>query len=251
MNPGELIYFSMIGFILLMAMVIIWFVFRKKKRLAMTLIGVLMVGYISYYFYFPTLKVNTHEKRYAQMTAYLSENYPEKDYEVSPKNYEEGSYIGEFQVNEVGSRVIGVYFQVDKEGQVTEKGTWSKFGYPSSQQELWRDLVFEHYEGLDTNIPEIIKKDEWFEGELAVFGLTIDGESAIALFNYFREASGLIELKKAEHEGVVTAEAEDYVFVYVDEDYEEEHVKVILASGEELELDVAGEKERLIVQALD
>lgn len=250
MNPGELIYFSMIGFVLLITMVIIWFVFRKKKRFAMTVIGVLMVGYIGYYFYFPTLKINTHEKGYAQMTAYLSENYPGKDYEISPKHYEEGNHVGEFYVNEVGSE-MGATFQVDKEGEVTEKGTWSNLGYPPSQQELWRDLVFYEYEGLETDIPEIIKKDEWFEGELAAFGLINNGDPAIALFHYSREAYGLIEFKKAEDDGVVTVETEEYIFVYVNEDYGEDLVTVILSSGEELVLDVAGEKGRLIVRLVE
>ncbi len=78
---------------------------------------------------------------------------------------------------------MGMTLHVGKEGQVTQVGTWSKNEYPT-HQELWREIEFIY--GKSKEISKITKQDEWKDGELTAFALTItiDDIPAIAIFNY-------------------------------------------------------------------
>ena len=141
MRPGELIIFLLVGAALLVVILISWIIFRKRKKWAIVLSAVLVVGYVGYYLYFPTLKVNTHAKRYEQVIHYLAENYPNQEFTVTPEHFEEGYWVGRFEVNDLNTPTIGVTLRVDKKGQVTQIGHWSNRGFPS-QEELWQELEF-------------------------------------------------------------------------------------------------------------
>ena len=67
MNPSENIYFFLIGVTVLAVIILSWFIFRKRKKWAIALTSVLVIGYAGYYVYYPTLKVNTHAERYEQV----------------------------------------------------------------------------------------------------------------------------------------------------------------------------------------
>jgi hypothetical protein len=219
----------------------VWLIFRKRKKWAIALTSVLVIGYIGYYVYYPSLKVNTHAERYEQVIDYLAKNYPNKQFNIFPKHYEEGYRVGEFTVNDVESPTIGVTLHVGEEGQVTQISTWSKNEYPT-QQELWREIEFIYGETytLDKEIAKITKQDEWIDGELTAFALTIDNMPAIAIFNYSREGYGLLELQQGEREGFISIE--------IDESYQGEMVTIHLKNGEEYSLNVDKNKGRLIVE---
>ena len=249
MSPGEYIYFYLIGITVLAVIIFIWLIFRKRKKWAIALTSVLVIGYAGYYVYYPTLKVNTHAERYEQVIDYLAENYPDKEYNILPKHYEEGYTVGKFDVNDVETPSMGVTFRVDEEGQVTQTGTWSKREYPK-QQELWREIEFTYGETytLDKEVVEVTKQDEWIDGELTAFALTIDNMPTIALFNYSRGGYGLLELRQGEREGFVSIEEDGYVFIYVDEQYQGEMVTLHLKNGEQYTLNIHQNKGRLIVE---
>ena len=194
MNPGELIYFFLIGVALVVAISILWFIFRKRIKVASTVTFILVIGYVGYILYYPTLKINTHTERYEKITEYLAENYPNKKFTISPEYYEEGYTVGDFQVNDIETPTIGVTLRVSKEEQVTQVGTWSNIEYPT-QQELWRVIEFTYGETytLGRKSTNITKKDDWMDGELTAFALTIDDMPAIAFFNYSKEGYGLLE----------------------------------------------------------
>ncbi|WP_438311708.1 hypothetical protein [Sporosarcina sp. FA9] len=214
MNPGELISFFNIGFAGVIAIIILWFIFRKRRKLVIALTSMLVLGYIGYFLYYPTLKINTHTKGYGIVIEYLDMNYPDKEFTISPQHYEAGYTVGDFQVNDIETPTIGVTLRVDKEKKVMQIGTWSNLEYPT-QQELWREIesIYGEANTLDKDIAEISKKDEWFDGELTAFALTIDDLPAIALFNYSKAGYSLLELREEDFEDYVIIEKEGYVFI--------------------------------------
>lgn len=96
MSPGELIYFLAIGFVVIAASIVLWFIFRKRKKLAIMLASILVIGYIGYLLYYPTLKTNTHTEAYETVGEYLGKSYPDKEFTITPKHYEEGFTVGDF-----------------------------------------------------------------------------------------------------------------------------------------------------------
>ncbi|QOR64874.1 tripartite tricarboxylate transporter TctB family protein [Cytobacillus suaedae] len=249
MSPSEIIYFFLIGAIVIVVIMFVWLLFRKRKKWAIALTSAVVMGYLGYYVYYPTLKVNTHEDRYERLVAYLGEYYPDREFTILPEHYEDGYTVGQFEVNNIKNPTMGVTLRVDKEGKVTQIGTWSNQEYPT-QHELWQEIEFLYGETytLNKEISEIIKRDEWIEGELTAFALTIDEIPTIALFNYSSEGYSLLELQKGDREGFVSIEEDGYVFVYIDERYQGETVTVHLKNGEEFTLNVYQNKGRLIVE---
>lgn len=249
MSPSEIIYFFLIAIIILAAIMIVWLIFRKRKKWAITLTSMFVIGYFAYYIYSPTLKENSHKERYEQVIDYLAKNYPNKHFNIEPKYYEEGYRIGEFQVNDVKTPTMGVTFRVGEEGQVTQVSNWSKNEYPT-QQELWREIEFIYGETytLDKEISKITKQDEWIDGELTAFALTIDDMPAIAIFTYSSAGYGLLEFQQGEREGFISIEIDGYVFLYIDESYQGAKVTIHLKNGEEFSLNVDKNKGRLIVK---
>ena len=249
MSPSENIYFFLIGVPVVAAIMFIWLIFRKRKKVAIVFTSMMVIGFVSYYAYYPTLKVNKHAKLYEQVILYLTEKYPDKMFAISPEQYELGYTVGDFNVNDIETPKIGVTLRVDKEGQVVQTGWWSNSNHPT-QQELWREIEF-NYDGpytLDKGIADITKEDEWIEDELTAFALTINSMPAIALFNYTKGGYGLLELQQEEHEGFVVIENSGYVFIYVDERYQGETVTVNLEDGREYILNVNRQKGQLIVE---
>lgn len=249
MNPGEVIYFFAIGFVVVMVSVVLWLIFRKRKRLAITLSSILVIGYIGYFLYYPTLKTNSHAEAYKTVSEYLEKSYPDKEFSITPKQYEVGHVVGDFQVHDIEKPKFGVVLRVGKDNQVTQIGSWSDGEYPT-QQELWQELEFTYGEAytLDKESIDIIKQDEWIAGQLTAFALTINDLPAIALFNYSKEGYGLLELREGERENFVVFEKEGYIFFYADEQYQGKTVSVNLENGKEFIVNVDQQKGRLIVE---
>lgn len=248
MSPGELIYFSTIGFVVIVVNIVLWFIFRKRKNVAITLTTILGLGFIGYVLYFPAMKTNKHSEAYEIVSDYLDENYPNRVFTVVPEHYEAGYTVGEFNVNALETPTIGVTLRVDKD-EVTEIGTWLNLEYPT-QEDLWREIEFTYAEtySLDKQRIDIIKKDEWIDGELTAFALTIDELPAIALFNYSKAGYSLLELREGEHEGYVIIEKEGYVFIYVDERYQGKTVSTNLVNRQEFTFNVEQRKGQLIIE---
>ncbi|MDV6377881.1 hypothetical protein ORD22_06345 [Sporosarcina sp. GW1-11] len=243
MNPGEAIYFFLLAVAVVVVILLLWLICRKRKKLAIVLTSLLVISYIGYYLYYPTLKINTHAERYGQLIDYLVENYPDKKLTISPEHYENGHSVGQFDVNDVETPTIGVTFDVSKEGQVKQIGTWSTDEYPT-QQELWREvksIVGDPYT-LEAGIADITKEDEWIDA------LTIDHQPAIALFSYSKEGYSLLKLQQGERGKFVVLEERNHLFVYVDERYKGETVTGKLDSGKAFTWDISERKGQLLVE---
>ena len=251
MSPAENIYFILIAIVMLIVTLVVWLIFRKRKKWAISLTTLFVIGYVGFYLYYPTLKVNIHAERYEQVTAYLANNYPNKKFYIEPEHYEEGYNVGEFRVNDVKSPTIGVNLRVGRDGQVMQLSTWSKNEIPT-QEDLWK--VIPSFHGgtytLDKKIANITKTDEWIDGELTVFALTIDDLPAIAIFNYSSGGYSLLDLQQGKEAGFISIEIDGYVCTYIDEGYAGEKVTLKLKNGEEYTLDVDGNKGRLIVEPI-
>ena len=253
MRPGELIIFLLAGAALLAVILISWVIFRKRKKWAIVLTAVLVVGYTGFYLYFPTLKVNMHAKRYEQVIQYLAENYPNQEFTIIPEHFEEGYRVGQFRVNDRKTPMVGVTLRVDKKGQVTQGGTWggvwTNREYPS-QRELWQELEYTFRDDytLDMEIAEVTKQDEWIDGSLTVFALTIDNMPTIAIFTYSSGGYGLLDIQQGAHEGFVFIEHDGNVFIYIDERYQEETITIHLENREDYTLKTEQNKGRLIVE---
>jgi len=249
MNPGDIVTFMLLGLLVLIVIIVIWIIFRKRKKWAFGLTMVLLIGYIGYFLAYPTIKINTHAKGYEQVVEYLETTYPNRKFKVSPEHFEEGFYVRQFDVNDVETPLQGVTLRVDRNGNVTQVGTWES-DRNLTQRDLWKDLGFHGYYSLDDQPKNVAKVDEWIKGELTAFALTIDGKPAIAVFHYSKDSIGLYELKEGEKEGFVSVEVEGHVFIYIDEQYKGEILTVPLKNGEEYRVNAADHKGKLIVEKL-
>lgn len=248
MSPGELIYFSTIGFVVIVASIVLWFIFRKRKNIAIILPTILVLGFIGYVLYFPTMKTIKHSEAYEIVSDYLDKNYPDRVFTVRPEHYEAGYTVGEFDVNDVETPTIGVILRVDKD-DVAEIGDWSSLEYPT-QEDLWQEIqsYYESPYSLNKDLAEITKIDEWIDGELTAFALTINDMPAIALFNYSKAGYSLLELQEGEPEGYVIVENDGYVFVYADERYQGKIISANLVNRQEFTFNVDQRKGQLIIE---
>lgn len=248
MKLSELIDFLLIGFLLLIIIVIAWFILRKRKKWAMAITAVLIAGYTGYYFYLPILKTKIHAAKYEQVIEYLDSNYPDRQFTVRPERYEPGYYVGTFDINYKETPETGVTLHVEDNGDVIQKSYWDAMDYPS-QQDLWQTLTLSYHDdySLDSKNVETIKQDEWIDGELTVFALTIDGNPAIAVFEYSKAGYGMQDLRESQNGDFVSAEAEGRVFVFIDEAYKGETAEVTLQNGETISVDAAEYKGGLFV----
>ena len=248
LSPSELIYFIVIGVAVVIVTTILWFILRKKRRVAIGLTSMLVLGFIGYVLYFPTLKMNKHSEAYEIVGNYLDKNYPNRVFTVVPEHYEAGYTVGNFDVSDIETPTIGVTLRVDKD-EVKEIGTWSNLEYPT-QQELWR-IIQSYYESpysLNKDPAEITKIDEWIDGELTAFALTINDMPAIAIFNYSKVGYGLLEFQEGEPKGYIIIEKEGYVFIYADERYQGKTVPANLVNSNKSTFNVDQQKGRLIVE---
>ena len=248
MRPGDLISFMLLGIGVLIVILFICFILRKRKKLAVALTIPLIISYVSYFIFFPTIQENTHAKRYQQIKAYLSITYPEKHFVISPQHFEQGVNVGDFEVHHLDTPEIGVTLRVKKDGSVSQVATWTNSDYPT-QQELWRNLqtIFLGNYSLDKEIPEIKKIDTWINGELTVFALTIDDKPSIAIFTYSHAGYGLIDVTEGKRGEIVTAEYENYLFSYIDEYYAEDSATIRSTSGDTYSINALEQKGKLIV----
>lgn len=246
MNLSETITFFFIGLAVLLTIGIVWVLFRNRKKWAMVLTCLLVVGYVGYFAYYPYLQVSIHAEKYDQVSEYLKTNYPNRTFTVIPEQYKAGDTVGVFYINDKETPDIGVILHVDDNDEIEQIGNWTDGAFPT-QQELWQELEFSYGKTytLDSDNIEIKKQDEWIEGELTVFALIIDKMPAIAIYEYSKAGYGLLDLQVAEDDLVISAEVDGQVFIYVDERYKGKMADVLLENGETVSVDATAYKGNL------
>lgn len=251
MRGDEVLLFLYISIGIFVVIILSNFLFRRSRKIVITITLVLVVGFIGFYYYFPTLKEKQHEARFEILTEYLKENYPNQTFDIEPEHYEDGYIVGDFRVNDQETAEIGVTLRVMKDGGVKQVSTWSKVGQ-LEQRKIYQTLAysFEDDYSLDKNIPKVEKVDEWIEGELTVFLVMLEDVPAITIFDYSPTSYSLLHVEKAESKSVIYVEEADYVFIYVDEEYPFNEIDVSLSAGD-YTFDVQDRKGRLIVEKLN
>lgn len=246
MNPAENITFTVVAVVVLLFIGLTWVIFKRRKRFALSISILLVTGLTAGYFYYPFYKEHEHARRYSEMMAYLGETYPEKNFSVNPEVYEAGVSVGRFDIAHTDTPEMGVTMQVARDGQISQTGTWTD-GKPREQEELWREirLIRGAEYGLETQLPEVKKVDQFIDGALTVFALDMNGAPAIAVFEYHQDGYSLLAFEEGAKDEFVQVESEGHLLIYVDEDFKEN--KINLLSGHE-SLNISGQKGQLIVK---
>nr|WP_156129524.1 hypothetical protein [Jeotgalibacillus malaysiensis] len=225
--------------------IVTWVVFKKKKRMAISISVLLAAGLAASYFYYPVYKANEHAKRHEVMMNYLRENYPGETFNVSREVYEPGVIVGSFDIAYADTPEIGVTMQVERDGQVFQRSTWTDDSTPE-QEELWQDLLFFYGEEytLDKQLPELKKVDQYIDGKLTVFALDINDQPAIAVYEYDQNSYGLLALEEGQKDEFVQIESGGQLFIYADEDIEENKIDLLNSNDP---LNISDQKGKLII----
>lgn len=250
-EPIENLYFLLSALLIIILSTTAWFIFNKRKKWALGLIILFFIAYISFYFYFPTLKVKQHEKRYEVLVNYLADNYPDQQFHIEPKHYESGYQVGTFTIYDFKTPNIGVTLRVDCNDHVEQISSWTNDDYPS-QQSLWQEVEFLYFKdyALEQEVATVINHDMFIDDELTVFALTINEKPAIAIFLYSQLSYELIELKLAENESFVSTQYDDYLFVFVNDRFQDEEITVPVLNGEAHTIFIDKRHNTLIVEPL-
>lgn len=228
MRPAESINFAIAGVLVLLFVIVTWFIFKKKKRIAISISVLLVTGFAAVYFYFPVYKAHEHADRFDVMMTYLGENYPGETFNVRREVYEPGVIVGEFDIAYTDTPEIGVTMQVERDGQVFQRSTWTDDSTPG-QEELWRELPFFYGDEytLGKQLPELKKVDQYIDGKLTVFALDINDHPAIAVYEYDRKGYGLLALEEGQEDEFVQIETGGKLFIYADKDIEENEIDLL------------------------
>lgn len=250
MKGSEIIYFLILATACLVVLLFLWFIFKKRKRLLVVFTFLLVLFYTSFYFLYPTIKVNIHAKRYEQLTEYLTKKYPNRTFTVVPKDYEEGYTVGEFHVNDVNTPRIGVTLRVNNRSDILQTSSWLKERGHYEQTKLYQDVMYHSFTDytLDDTLPVVEKIDEWIKDELIVLALKIDHALGIAIFENKDGIISLLELQKVEKEDYVYVTFADYLFIYVDEHHDQDSLTITIKGHEEYKLNLDEIKNQLIVE---
>lgn len=245
MSPAENIFFLVLAFGAFIFLCIAGFLLRNHKKWALLVIAVVAVSYISWYIYYPTYREGTHAARYEQLLSYLEETYPNEQFIIEPEVYEPGYQVGEFSVRRADTERAGVTMRVGKGGNVAQTSYWTNDGYPT-QETLWQTIATTAPYSLDHQLPHVEKKDSWVDGEWTVFAVTIDGQPALAFYQYEQGGYSSYPIVMAARGEIAQTEWQDRFFVYMDEAYAEEMVTLDWR-GERVELNAAEHRGKLVV----
>ena len=250
MMPGDLIGFLFIGACMLVVIVIVALIFRKRKKVTLIISTLLIIGYSIYFFAFPSIQASKHQKSYAVISEYLQQHYPKQQFTVVPEEYELGIAAGDFYINDVRTPNRGVMMRVKENKVVVQIATWSN---PVDRQEdVWQELLLFYKETykLDQPIDNIQKLAYYEDGQFTVFGLKVDENLAIAVFDYFEGGFSLEGIEEFAYDEAVHMIHNDQLLVFVTNDNTASTVEIMLENGEQRSFDVTPKQAQILVEDL-
>lgn len=249
MMPGDLIGFLFIGACMLVVIVIVALVFRKRKKIALIISVLLLIGYGIYFFAFPSIQASKHQKSYVVLSDYLQKQYPTQQFDVIPEEYEVGIAAGDFYINDVRTPNRGVSLRVNN-NEVVQIATWSN--PVEKQEDVWQDLLLHYKEiyQLGQPIDQIQKLAYYEDGRFTVFGLKVDENLAIAVYDYFEGGYGLERIEEFSKGDVVHLIHNDQLLVFVTSENAAATIEIPLENGEKRLLDVTPNEAQLLVEDL-
>lgn len=195
MNPVELIEITISGTILALCLGVFWVIFRKKKRivLAVTISSVLL--FTLFFALRPLYIQKQHAKRYSILVDYLHERYPDYEFQVTPKEIENGDIPYQYFVMANGYQTRNEIFHVDENGTVRfTSHTTMQNGDADELDQLILDTVYdEPFEYLNSKeeIEEITRHEE---EDFLVRLMRVNGKEI--LYNYIKMDDGKFFLEQ-------------------------------------------------------
>ena len=250
MRPGDLIGFLFIGACMLVVIVIVALIFRKRKKVTFVISTALLLGYAIYFFAFPSIQASKHQKSYVVLSDYLQQQYPTQTFDVIPEEYELGIAAGDFYINDVRTPNRGVMMRVKDNKQVVQIATWSNT--VEQQEDVWQELLLHYKETyqLGQPIDQIQKLAYYEDGRFTVFGLKVDENLAIAVYDYFEGGYGLERIEEFSKADVVHLIHNDQLLVFVTSENAAATIEIPLENGEKRLLDVTPNEAQLLVEDL-
>ena len=184
MEPAEIIGMIFFGAILIIVLAIIWFIFRNKKEIALTVTIISVLAFILFFSLRPLYVKHEHEKRYIILVDYLQENYPKYEFEITPKKLEAGYQPYEYRVIADGYKYRNEYYRVNKDGIVTftSYSTSDRGNKDEIDQLLWSSVVNEEpFDYLEKEVE--IEEISYYEEDTFIVRLVLI-EGNLILANY-------------------------------------------------------------------
>ncbi|KXH81837.1 hypothetical protein [Sporosarcina sp. HYO08] len=251
MSPIELLVMMIFGSILILILTIMWFIFRKKKKIAFTVTVISVLAFVLFFALRPYYIKHQHAERYVIVADYLHEQYPEYSFEISPKVLKKGDYPYQYRVEANGYKFRNEIFRVDQDGSVRFTSfTTLDLGNENELDELLVVWSYEQpFEYLERHVElEEIARHE--ENAFLVRLMRVDGE--VMLYNYlkydgkyfFAQANRLDEHHTIEM-NVSPRHDENYYVLATLPGFNEEHWKKI--NGTAAKIEFTGESPSIYV----
>lgn len=127
MKPEDFIFLIGVAIMALIVALLNTYIFRKRKKIARIISGLMVLGYISFFALYPTIRSDIHAQRYDQLVEHLQQTYPNEEFEVHSRNYDEVIQLGDFDVNNKSTPNKGVTYRVEKNGDILPLGgSWQR-----------------------------------------------------------------------------------------------------------------------------
>ncbi|MFJ7183787.1 hypothetical protein [Lysinibacillus xylanilyticus] len=118
MKPQDSLFLIGIAVIISIAVAILFIVFRKRKKIARIIVSIIVSSYIVFVAIYPTILSNIHAKRYDELEEYLKNTYPNEEFYIESRNYDDVIQLGDFDVSNKSTPNKGVTYRVTKDGEI-------------------------------------------------------------------------------------------------------------------------------------
>ena len=125
LKPQDSLFLIGIAVIILIAVALLFIVFRKRKKIARIIVSIIVSSYIVFVAIYPTILSNIHAKRYDELEEYLQNTYPNEEFYIDTRDYDEALQLGNYNVSNKSTPKRGVTYHVTKDGEIIQlEGSW-------------------------------------------------------------------------------------------------------------------------------
>ncbi|EFI68895.1 hypothetical protein JIN86_18130 [Lysinibacillus sp. HST-98] len=118
MKPQDSLFLILIAVIISIPVALLFIVFRKRKKIARIIVSIIVSSYIVFVAIYPTILSNLHAKRYDELEEYLQNTYPNEEFIIYSRNYDDAIQLGDYDVSNKSTPKIGVTYRVTKDGEI-------------------------------------------------------------------------------------------------------------------------------------
>jgi len=118
LKPQDSLFLILIAVIISIPVALLFIVFRKRKKIARTIVSIIVSSYIVFVAIYPTILSNLHANRYDKLEEYLQNTYPNEEFIIYSRNYDDAIQLGDYDVSNKSTPKIGVTYRVTKDGEI-------------------------------------------------------------------------------------------------------------------------------------